>query len=90
MLCIGVGTGLTINPETGEVGVIISLHEGGVDEEPSAMINLPPERAFEIAASLLARAQEGATLIHEITNTPLDDRQKTIDKVVERLYRPLN
>ena len=91
MICTGVGTGLTIHPETGEIGVILSLHEvDGLNEEPSAMINLPPERALEIANSLIARAHEGTMLTFEIANTPLDDRDATIAKVVDRLYRPLN
>ena len=92
MLCRGVGVGLTLDPDSGEVGVILSLHdeEDGNDDPTGGFIVLPPERAVEIGMGLLARASESQALIDEISATPLDDRSATVAKIVGRLHGGLN
>jgi hypothetical protein len=92
MLCRGVGVGLTLDPDEGVVGVILSLHdeEDGDDAATGGFIVLPPERAVEIGMGLLARAAEGQELINEIASTPMDDRSAVIAKIVGRLHGNLN
>ena len=74
MLCRGVGVGLTLDPEDGEVGVILSLHDEEEGEEATGFIVLAPERAAEVGLSMLARASEGQNILNEILTTPPDDR----------------
>lgn len=91
MLCRGVGVGLTLDPKGGEVGIILSLHDEEEEtDDATGFIVLPPERAAEIGLSLLARASEGQHLIVEIMSTPMDDRDATIARIVERLHGTLN
>ena len=90
MLCKGVGVGLTLNPEDGEVAIILSLHDEEETDEAIGVIALPPERAAEVGLSLMARAAEGQSLISEILSTPMDDRDATIARIVERLHGTLN
>jgi hypothetical protein len=90
MLCRGVGVGLTLNPDDGEVAIILSLHDEEGTDEAVGLIALPPERAVEIGLSMLARAAEGQNLISEILGTPMDDRDAAIARIVERLHGTLN
>lgn len=91
MLCRGVGVGLTLDPDDGQVGVILSLHDEEDDDDANGgFIVLPPERAVEVGMGLLARAAEGQELVNEITATPPDDRGAVIAKIVERLHGTLN
>ena len=90
MLCKGVGVGLTVNPEDGQVGVMLSLHDEEADEDAASFIVLPVDRAIEIAAGMMARAAEGHQLRTEIMETPMDDRAATIARIVERMHGPIN
>lgn len=90
MLCKGVGVGLTLNPEDGDVGVMLSLHDEEGDEDAASFIVLPVERAIEIASGIMVRAAEARKLEAEILGTPMDDRQATVDRIVARLYGPTN
>jgi hypothetical protein len=90
MLCKGVGLGLTLDPETGEVVVVLSLHDGDAMSDDASIIVLTPQRAAEVAMSLLARASTGQEMINEIEGTPMDDRPAAIARIVERLHSEKN
>lgn len=90
MLCRGVGVGLTLNPDDGEVGIILSLHDEEETDDATGFIVLPPERAAEIGLSMLARASEGQGILVEIMSAPPDDRKEVIARIVERLHGSLN
>jgi hypothetical protein len=90
MLCKGVGVGLTVNPEDGQVGVMLSLHDEETDDDARGFIVLPVERALEIATSIMARAAEGHQLWNEIMATPMDDRPAAVARIVERMHGPAN
>jgi hypothetical protein len=90
MICKGIGVGLTLNPEGGEVGVMLSLHDEEGDEDARGWIVLPVDKAMEIASSMVARAWEGRRLEIEIQSTPMDDRDAVIEKIVDRMHGPTN
>ena len=91
MLCKGVGVGITLNPESGQAGVMLSLHdEEGNDDNPESFIILTAERAVEVAMGLMARGSEVHKMVEEIMNTPMDDRPAAIARVVDRLHGSAN
>ena len=90
MLCKGVGVGLTVNPEDGQIGVMLSLHDEEHDDDARGFIVLPIDRAIEIATGMMQRAAEGHQLRTEIMDTPMDDRPAAIKRIVERLHGPVN
>lgn len=90
MLCKGVGVGITLNPEDGRVGVILSLHDEDGDDDPRSFIVLEIERAVEIASGLMVRAAEANKLANEIMETPMDDRPAAITRIMDRLHGPAN
>lgn len=90
MLCKGVGVGLTVNPEDGQVGVMLSLHDEEDDKDARGFIVLPVDRAAEIAAGMMMRASEGRQLQAEIENTPMDDRPAAVQRIVDRMHGPIN
>lgn len=90
MLCRGVGVGITLNPEDGAAGVMLSLHDEEGDDDAESFILLTPERAVEISMALMARASEVHKLLEEIQGTPMDDRPAAIARVVDRLHGPTN
>lgn len=92
MICNGVGVGLMLDPEDGEVCIVLSLFhtEEDADNEPRDLIRLMPDRAAAIGLDLLARASTGQQIVAEIMNTPMDDRPATIAKIVARLHGGFN
>jgi hypothetical protein len=90
MLCKGVGIGTTLNPESGEVGVMLSLHDEDGDDHARGWIVLEPQRAVEISMALMARASEAHRMLEEIMNTPMDDRPAKVAQIVARLHGPIN
>ena len=90
MLCKGVGVGITLNPESGEAGVMLSLHDEEGDDDAAAFILLTPERSVEVALGLMARGSEVQRLLDEIRSTPMDDRSAAIARIVDRLHGPAN
>jgi len=90
MICNGVGVGLMLDPEGGEVCVVLSLFHNEEQDEPTDYIRLVPERAAAIGLDLLARAGAGQEIVAEIANTPMDDRPAAIAKIVARLHGGFN
>lgn len=90
MLCKGVGIGTTLNPENGDVGVMLSLHDEDGDDHARGFIVLEPQRAVEIAIALMARAAEAQKMLEEIMSTPMDDRPAKVAQVVARMHGPTN
>ena len=89
MDCKGVGLGILINPENGEVGIYLSLHEE--EEGPAAaQIVLPLERGASISASLITRLLEAKSVENEIQDYPPDDRADGVRRIMERLSSGLN
>jgi hypothetical protein len=90
MLCKGVGVGITLNPEDGDVGVMLSLHDEEGDDDARGFIILTAERSVEIALGMMQRAAEVHKLEEEIMGTPMDDRAAKVAKIVERMHGPAN
>ena len=90
MLCKGVGVGITLNPESGDVGVMLSLHDEEADDDARGFIILTPERAVEIGLGMLSRAADVHKMVEEIMSTPMDDRPAKIASIVERMHGPAN
>jgi hypothetical protein len=91
MICNGVGVGLMLDPEGGEVCVVLSLfHNEDETRDEAEYIRLTPERSAAVGLDLLARAAAGQEILTEITNTPMDDRPAVIAKIVARLHGGFN
>jgi hypothetical protein len=90
MICNGVGVGLMLDPEEGEVCIVLSLFHNEDQDEPAEFIRLTPERSAAVGLDLLARASAGQEIVNEIMNTPMDDRPAAIAKIVARLHGGFN
>lgn len=94
--CGHIGMAVKISEDTGEVRVLLALHEGAIPEddnnelEPAAWVLLPPELALQIAQGVGTRAVEALTLQNEIQSTPPDDRQAKVQDIYTRLHSPFN
>ena len=87
--CKGVGLGILINPENGDVGIFLSLHEE--EEGPAvAQIILPLERGAQISASFMARLLEAKGVEDEIQGYAPDDREEAVRRIMERMSSGLN
>lgn len=85
MECKGVGLGLLLDPDDGEVRVFISLHAEEEDSEPVGMIAMPLEKAGQVSAGLIARLLEANAIHQEIQGTPPSDRQAAVQRIMARM-----
>lgn len=86
MICNGVGVGLMLDPEGGEVCIVLSLFHNQDEDEPADFIRLVPERAAAVGLDLLARASNGQEIVNELAAVPMDDRPQAIAKILARLH----
>jgi hypothetical protein len=88
--CESIGVAVNIHETSGDVRVLIALHETEGNEEATAWALIPPEAAVNIAMALIARAGEAANLRTEIAGTEGQQKAAKIRSIFRRLHSPLN
>ena len=81
---------IRLQEESGEVRVIVAIHEDDDENEILAWVALPPEVAAEVVTGLMARCLEARQLEWEIESLSPGQRSAGLRAIYDRLHSPLN